>query len=132
MGHASVGNLDRLFIRQIFAYGKVSISSAVKFAIKKKQTLHAGEGEYKDQGMLEFGLSEIVLFHALKWNHNMRTPMIEAVSSSPVVEKFLKTGLSDLTETETIEFTNIEWKFSKGSRRKYLEKSLPSCDYIEN
>jgi hypothetical protein len=60
MGHANLSNLSRFFVHRLYAKGKLSIADCVQAMLKARETLHASEGEYEDEGMLSFGLTEIV------------------------------------------------------------------------
>lgn len=61
MGHANLSNLSRLFVRHLYAKGKLSINDAVAYAIKKGEKVQASEAEYDDEGMLSFAFNDIVL-----------------------------------------------------------------------
>ena len=62
MGHANLTNLSEVFINLLYAKGRLTIGDAVATAIRRKETLHASEGEYDDDGVLGMGFMDIIAF----------------------------------------------------------------------
>lgn len=60
MGHANLSNLSDLFVNLLYAKGRLTITDAITTAAKRKETLHASEGEYDDDGMLGMGFMDIL------------------------------------------------------------------------
>jgi len=60
MGHANVSNLYNLFIRRVYAAGRLSIAEAVELAIEKEEWFHASEGDYEDRSMLAMGFEHVI------------------------------------------------------------------------
>ena len=137
MGHANIRNLNDIFIRRIYAKGKASIQECIEESKKRKEWFKASEGEYTDDGMLSLGYEEVVLFHGRPWCENKHRPNIEAIPENDkqekIIESFNQDGLSYINENEELdEFIKIQWKFTKGTRAMYLNKTIPAVSRFEN
>jgi len=139
MGHASVGNLTKIFLRRIYAKGYTSIRECVDIAEKKGEEFRASEGGYKERYMLSMGFSEILLFYTQfhKMMSNKRgdyMPVVHLKTAlhrlSPLQEKvyneFMQDGLGndwdggdDGESGEYGAFDTLEWEFTTVARKNY-------------
>lgn len=63
MGHANYTNLCQMFVKLLYAKGVVTIGDAVATADRRKERLHASEGEYDgESGMVGLALEEYCSF----------------------------------------------------------------------
>ncbi len=60
MGHANLSNLSEMFINLLYAKGRLTIGQAIETAVRRKEALHASEGEYDDDGTLGIGFMDII------------------------------------------------------------------------
>jgi hypothetical protein len=140
MGHAYVKNLSDILLKRIYAKGRVSIEELVDYCVNNKVPLNASEGDYYEGYMIELGLSHLILFHAKKWCKNKHRPNLEPIAENErqeeLIKRFHKSGLSDLGDSDNIEdwneFRKIKWKFTQGTRKMYLDKTIPIIVNIEN
>jgi len=137
MGHAYVKNLSEILMKRIYAKGKVSIRELVDYCVEHKIALHASERDYFDEYMLAYGFEELVLFHARKWCENKHRPNIEAIPETDkekeLVKEFMENGISNIdNEEDTKTFLNIKWKFTQGTRKMYIEKTMTLMYHLEN
>ena len=137
MGHAYVKNLSDILIKRIYAKGKVTIQELVDHCVKNKIALHASERDYFEEYMLAYGFEELVLFHAQKWCENKHRPNIEAIPETDkekeIAKEFMENGVSNIdNEEDTKTFLNIKWKFTQGTRKMYIEKTMPVNYCLEN
>lgn len=137
MGHAYVKNLSDILIKRIYAKGKVTIQELVDYCVKNKIALHASERDYFEEYMLAYGFEELVRFHAQKWCENKYRPNIEAIPETDkekeIAKEFMENGLSNIdNEEDTKTFLNIKWKFTQGTRKMYIEKTMSVNYHLEN
>lgn len=138
MGHANFENLNNIFVKKIYAKGKVSVAECIEYCKRNNEVVHASEGEYNDEYMLSFAFDEIVLFHGLPWSENGHRPNIEPIieneKQKAMMEHFKKEGFSGLEDydNDAKEFNKIQWRFTKGARTLYLKKQLPVLSSFEN
>jgi len=137
MGHAYVKNLSDILLKRIYAKGKVSMKELVEYCVKNKIALEASEGEYFEDYMVEMGFSHLILFHALPYNQNKHRPNIEAMPENEEQERLYKIfkehGLSNFEdEKDWNTFREIKWKFTPGTRKMYLDKTIPVMYNMEN
>ena len=105
MGHANLENLSELFVRRLYANGRLSIAECTEVAVEKGETLHASEGELEEECMISFGFEEVVQFLLLQHSEcvclrcGQKTPVIVPVDlteeQSSVLEAW-KEGTRDL------------------------------------
>lgn len=69
MGHANLTNISEFFLNQLHKKGKLSICECVKVMSEAGETLHASEGEYKEDYMLAMGLEQIVAYLLTYWEN---------------------------------------------------------------
>jgi len=138
MGHANVSNLSDLMLRGIYARGKLSLREMVETAMKRGESLHASEGEYTDEGMIDYGFLELINFHARYWCQNNNRPNIEAVCESEderlLAESFVD-GAGDFSDWESDaykRFREIKWRFTEGTRKMYIDKTIPTISSVTN
>jgi len=138
MGHAYIKNLNDIFLKKIYAKGKVSLRECIDYCIKNKIPLHASEGNYFEEYMLQLGFAEVVLFHAHSWNENRHRPNVEPIIENDaqlkVISEFNRNGLSDIYESDNDGkiFESIQWKFTKQTRKMYIDKTIPIVENMEN
>lgn len=144
MGHAYVKNLNDILMRKIYAHGKISINELIEWCIENKEWLHASEGDYKDKSMLSYAFEELVLFHSHKWNQNNHRPNIEPIPENEeqieMIKEFMKNGISEKLSEYYDEnddcyirkFDDIKWKFTPGTRKMYIDKTIPAMHHLEN
>lgn len=134
MGHANLTNLSKLFVRQLFAKGKVSMRSCVDFAEKNGEELRASEGGYKDRAMLYMGFEDIVRFLLSNHPHDYRkphSPVIEPVGMTPEQIEVFYDWLDPDTDTGKWEcgedgeggeygiLNSVQFRFANGWRKRY-------------
>lgn len=138
MGHAYVKNLSDILIKRIYAKGKVSIQELVDHCVEHKIPLSASEGDYFEDYMLFYGFEELILFHGTPYCGNKYRPNIEPLPETDkekeIVKNFMKNGLSNLSENvdDTKIFGQIKWRFTQGTRKMYLDKTIPVIHNLEN
>ena len=137
MGHAYVKNLSDILLKRIYAKGKVSIEELVDHCVKNKIPLNASEGQYFEDYMIELGFSHLILFHGLPYCENNRRPNIEAELESKEDAKlylnFKEHGLSKVEDEEDWKrFRKLKWKFTEGTRKMYIDKTIPVMYNMEN
>jgi len=137
MGHAYVKNLSDILLKKIYAKGKISLGELVDYCVKNKIPLHASEGDYFEDYMLEIGFSHLILFHGLPYCENEHRPNIEAVLETKEEAKlyfdFKEHGLSKFqTDEEWQNFRKLKWKFTKGTRKMYVDDTIPRMHHMEN
>ena len=121
MGHASLGNLRKVFTRRIFAKGRVSVAECIKIAQNTGETVHASEGDYEDEGTVGAMFGEVVgYYHRLK----VVEPVSLTEKQKPVYDEFA--GVDGVIYEWEI-FDTISWKFAKGWRKKYSEIEVLDC-----
>ena len=142
MGHASVNNLSKMFLRRLFAKGVVTLKELVDIAEKKGECLHASECDYKDRHMLSFGFDEVLLYYFRFYKiHDPKTRHeVPVVSLNPAqrltdiqqktYDTFVEEGLVFDSDEEYEAFDSIEWVFTKMGRKNYLK--LKILQDIEN
>jgi hypothetical protein len=148
MGHANLGNLSNLFVRQLFAKGKLSIREITDIAVAKKETVHASEGELDDECMLSYSFEEIVGF--LLCDHksspkSKATPVIEVCDydkltdeQRDIYDKFVSNDDAmsnwdsgdDGRSGEYGLLDSIYFRFAPGWRKRYPD--IPILDRFEN
>lgn len=148
MGHANLENLSLVFLRQLYAKGKVSIREAADFAVARGETLHAGEGYLDDPCMIAYGMEEIASFwvrpHKLNpkaGRHSPQFPIVEAVNLTPSQRRIFDIWCEELNTHEWGAGKNgrsgehgvldsIKWKLTTPWRKLY--PNIPLLGYFEN
>lgn len=147
MGHANFENLSKVFLRQLYANGKVSFKEVADFAISKGEFVHASEGDLKEVEEITTALEEIVTFwlkpHKVNPNagrHSPEFPIVEAVDLTPEQQRIFDIWAEELN---THEFTtgedgrsgeygildSIKWKLTTPWRKLYPD--VPLLGYFE-
>lgn len=142
MGHASVANLSRIFLRRIYAKGYTSIRECVDIAEKKGEVFSASEGDYKERYMLGMGFYEILNYYAREYlmlgnkrgDHFpvVRVRNYESLSElqKKLYEEFITNGYGDWDggddgeSNEIGAFDSIEWEFLSVARRNYSKLNV--------
>jgi hypothetical protein len=127
MGHANYTNLSKVFVQRLYAKGKITIADAMRAAQKKRETIHASEGQYVDEDMLSEAMGEIAFFllepHRKK--HQVKaTPVIEVAGElSDELQRIYDDWIAneiDEWEVEQYELLDgIPFKFAPGWRKEY-------------
>lgn len=135
MGHGDVRNLSEIFIKRIYAKGKISLKELDEWLVEKIKSckteekkaqygFQAGEGLYEDYDNIGIAL-EMIILHFLEEN------IIEGIPET-LKQKALFKESGELIQTDDFEtFDTINWKFTLGSRKKYLEHQITHLGYIE-
>jgi len=146
MGHANFKNLSQFFIRRLYAKGTLSLSEAIKAAVAAGETVHASEGEHKDEGTLGMAFVEIIS-HFGQPNSEVEISgkgefvydpgnVIEPAAPLSkeqvrVLKLWIGNEIFDLTGTEEEKawavFDKIPWRFAPGQRKLY-----PNFNLLEN
>ena len=89
MGHANVSNLSVIFLRRLYAKGKISIREVAKLCVERGEVLNASEGNYDDEYMICFGLENVVdfLLSPQKLKNGDMCSVIEPVKMTPEQKK---------------------------------------------
>lgn len=150
MGHANLSNISDLFVRRLYAKGKLSIREAVDALEKAGETLQASEGEYTDRPMLGMGTGYVVGFLAGKPSFLAGAsgadfsefPVIVPVGLTPEQEELYRQWYNDDDSIEEWDcgddgdggqygiFDSIRWKFAPGWRKRY--PNIPRLGNISN
>lgn len=128
MGHANCKNLSELFIRRIYAKGKISLNEMAKWNVeqlekakfsekaKKKYGFCCSEGIYDDILNISNGYALVIWHH---YRNEIIMPILDTKEKEDMINQE-----SNFSEKQSNIFDAIEWKFSKGSRKKYLDKQI--------
>ena len=129
MGHANLANLSEFFVKHLYAKGKLSIRECTQAMVEKKIELRASEGGYEQDYMLALGLSDVVIF--LIGLHDtcpaQKEKVIEPIDPTDEQKKLIQAWANgdawahEPDKDGFLEVDDIQWKFSKGWRRKYHE-----------
>lgn len=143
MGHANVTNLSELFIRQIYAKGKVSMAEVADVGIARGEKLHASEGDYSERYMLCMGLMEIVTYLLCDHAPNRKvkaSPVIEACDmTQEQIALYNRWVAGDMSSWDCGDdgnggeygiFDSIKWKFA-GKWRKFYQ-NVPILENVTN
>lgn len=141
MGHARLTNLSNIFVRRLFAKGKVTIREVADVCLAKGETLHASEGEYEERHMVCFGLEDVVDFLLKKHKytpHGEPTPVIEPVDMTEEQQKIYEQWIDgDTTEWDCGNdgeggeygiLDSIHFRFAPGWRKRYPD--IPILEHI--
>jgi len=132
MGHANLDNLSKIFIKKIYAKGKISLkdisewcAEKINGATNKEKTkqlygFRASEGAYTESDEIAIGFDHIIAFH---YENKVIEPVITNSEEKRIIESYTKNGL-DFTDSDNELFDQINWKFTNGSRKKYLENKI--------
>lgn len=116
------------------------------FEESRKESLEYFDKLYASeyQKMLD-AFEELVLFHSHKWCENHHRPNIEPVPQNDeqieMIKEFMKNGMSEKLSDSYDEddgdcyirkFDEIKWKFTPGTRKMYINKTIPSMNQLEN
>ena len=127
MGHARLDNLDKILLRQVYAKGKVSIAELAQHAKKLGEGLCASEGIYNSDG--EYDHTYGIVREGFEWcirnhlNNHILLPIIETDLQQDIFDDW---ELADDSWSEDfLEILHsIKWRFDKGARKKYLDKTI--------
>jgi hypothetical protein len=134
MGHFHSGNLDRLFMRHLYAKGMVSQKEIVNYALKKKEYVHASEGIYKEKYMLQVGIASLFFLHyqahhiqPVEFTDETQDLLERWISEEDesLIDLFDENGesIGDLAKLESIQFL-----FAPGYRKLYRELVIDEID----
>jgi hypothetical protein len=134
MGHFYPQNLDKLLLNRLYAKGTVSINELVEIAQKRKQTVHAAEGEYDEKFMLQQGFEQILAVH------HYREELEPILITRKEKRAFKRWQNGDIWDSDYFNengesigdlavVDNLRWRFTKGQRSHYQSMVLT---YIES
>lgn len=142
MGHANLDNLSKIFARQLYAHGTITIKQVVDRCIEIGEPLKASEGEYEgEEGrpIIAMGVEEVANY--LKHDHApLNTPVIETVDMTEEQQKiFDQWCTDDMTEWDCGDdgsggeygiLDSIKWRFASGWRKQY--PNIPVLGHVTN
>lgn len=126
MGHGHVKPHCKFFLKRLYAKGKLSIRECGQAMQDAGMKYLASEGAYDDQWMLEWAVTDIVIYYLKHVHevtiHGIQTPILEPVT--PLKEdqvialfRWLTGNASDeVAEHEAL--MSIQWKYAKGWRNR--------------
>lgn len=133
MGHANLDNMSRLFVRQLYAKGSLTIRQAVEVAVKRGETVHASEGELSDESMVAMGLEQVV--HFLQ-----QEGVIQCFDLTDQQQKILEQWQDgDITNWDCGDdgrsgeygmLDSIQWRYAPGWRKRY--PNIPLLGNVTN
>ena len=141
MGHMHPEKLSELTIKHIYAKGKVSIRELIAHAKKKGIPVSCSERAYTDDAMYSYAFEIILAYHYdstvftnLKNFYakieGIRTvePIVKTDEDKEVLKKFFNVG----SEEEWEHLLDINWKFAKGGRKRYLNGDVKHITCFTN
>jgi len=136
MGHGHVKPHCEFFLKRLYAKGKLSIRECAQAMKDAGMKYLASEGEYDEPWMLEWAVSDIVGYY-LDYRevtiNGVQHSVIEPVTplkkeQAEMLEQWLDHCFPADEEGAHEAFDTIQWKFSKGWRKRF--KDIPLLENV--
>lgn len=128
MGHIHPENLSKLAINYIYTKGKISINQLIEHAKNRGEVVHCSEGTYVEDYMYAIAFHHIIHFHydskfcfpkAYCLGIQTIEPILLTIEDRIVFKKWKNDDLESNEDWEV--FMNIQWKFVKGGRKRFID-----------